>query len=406
MLASLDSNSREVRWVLTTLDAATGQVPTGVDDGFLPVENGTGRGQGWMTYTVDPVAGAATGTAVTAQAGIVFDQNAAIDTEPWTNTLDDVIHVEPDAEDNTARSIAWAHLALPTTGAGALAPVVLLGRDDLFADSLASGGAQGALDAPLLLTGGDAVDPRVHTELERLGAERVVLLGGRAALSDDLEQELVGSGFTVERVSGPSRIETAVAVAAAFSSDAVSAVLARAYPSADAGDPTQAFADALADGSLAAERGIPVLLTQTDRLNESTRTYLADAAITQLVVVGGTAAVSNAVLTDLQALGITVDRVAGPTRFATATAIAAERGAATAADAAGTVLLDGQHADAWADAFPAALYAGRSAIPVVLSTGTVLPDPTTAYLPSRRTGLVCASTLTPATCATAADLHD
>ena len=45
---------------------------------------------------------------------------------------------------------------------------VLLTRDDLFADAMSSGSAQGVLDAPLLVTDRDVLDPRVIHEIDRL----------------------------------------------------------------------------------------------------------------------------------------------------------------------------------------------------------------------------------------------
>lgn len=308
--------------------------------------------------------------------------------------------VQIDGEDNVARAIAWSRVALPDAGAS----VVLLGRDDVFADSLASGGAQGILDAPLLLTGAEALDPRVSAELDRLGADRVVLLGGPAAVSDQVAEQLAASGLAVERLQGATRIETAIAIADSVAAQATTAVLARAYPDAQGEDPGRAFADALAAGALAAERDLPLLLTETGQLSASTAAYLAASTISEVIVVGGVAAVSDLVVSDLEALGVTVTRVAGDSRFATATALAAERGAVDASAADASVLVDGEHPDAWADAFPAALYAGSATIPIVLAAGDTLPPPTAEYLDGRDTLLVCGTTITAAGCTAAADL--
>lgn len=330
----------------------------------------------------------------------------------------DVLVVDS-AGDNVDRSVAWSgltstgpafaaldgsspSLSTATSTGAAFAQdgggqTVLVGRDDLFADSLASGGAQGLLDAPLLLTGGDGLDPRVADELERLGADRVVLLGGTSALSEQVDTDLADLGYAVERLGGASRIETAVEIAGDIAPTADRAVLVRGYPAGDA-DTTQAFADSLAAGALAADLGIPLLLTESGALSTATAGYLTDAGVTEVLVVGGTAAVDEQVVTDLGALGITVERLAGDTRYATAVAIAAERGAPTAADADETILVDGADPDAWADAFPAALRASRSLAPIVLGQGETLPAPTVDYLRGGGTSLVCGTTTTSAAC--------
>ena len=72
----------------TSLDPATGEAPTGVFDGFLPPENGTGVGEGYVQYTVQPKASLATGAVITQQASVVFDTNVAINTNTTTNTID------------------------------------------------------------------------------------------------------------------------------------------------------------------------------------------------------------------------------------------------------------------------------------------------------------------------------
>jgi hypothetical protein len=213
---------------------------------------------------------------------------------------------------------------------------------------------------------------------------------------------LAALGLAVQRLQGATRIETAIAIADSVAPQATTAVLARA----DAGgeDPSRAFADALAGGALVAERDLPLLLTETGQLSGATAAYLASSTISEVIVVGGVAAVSDRVVADLEALGVTVTRVAGDSRFATATAVAAERGAVDARAADASVLVDGEHPDAWADAFPAALYAGSATIPIVLAAGDTLPSPTAEYLDGRDTLLVCGTTMTAAGCAAAADL--
>lgn len=317
----------------------------------------------------------------------------------------DVTSLSAAEGDNVSRAIAWAQLTEPddTSFAGQEGRTVLIGRDDTFADSLASGGAQGVLDAPLLLTGSASLDARTAEEIARLGATRAVLLGGTAALSAQVATDLVAQGLEVDRLEGATRIETAVAIAEAVAPAATQVVLARAFGLAEPDEPTQAFADALSAGALAAERQVPLLLTATEGLSASTAAHLADAEVTDVVIVGGTSAVSPQVVADLEALDIAVTRAAGATRVETAVAIAGERGAPTAMDADGAVLVDGTDPDAWADAFPAALFAGSSSTPIVLADGDTLPEPTSAWLTGGGVPLVCGTTVEQAVCDAAAN---
>jgi outer membrane protein assembly factor BamB/putative cell wall-binding protein len=59
-----------------------------------------------------------------------------------------------------------------------------------FPDALAASATAGAMRSPLLLVTADAVPPVVRCELQRLVPEDIVLLGGSAAVSIEVEEEL------------------------------------------------------------------------------------------------------------------------------------------------------------------------------------------------------------------------
>ncbi|MBL8339550.1 MAG: pre-peptidase C-terminal domain-containing protein, partial [Rhodoferax sp.] len=100
--ASVDISTGIVTWKLTTIDPATGDVPQEASVGFLPVNDtvydenhdvvtqGTGRGEGFVTYTVKALRSATTGTVIDAQALIVFDTEEPIETPAISNMLDAV----------------------------------------------------------------------------------------------------------------------------------------------------------------------------------------------------------------------------------------------------------------------------------------------------------------------------
>ncbi|MDB5307932.1 MAG: repeat-associated core domain protein [Gemmataceae bacterium] len=86
--AALDLKTGIVTWVFRSVDPATGLSPLNPVAGFLPVDDNTGRGQGTVNYTVRPKANRASGTVLSAQASIVFDTNAPLNTNTATNTID------------------------------------------------------------------------------------------------------------------------------------------------------------------------------------------------------------------------------------------------------------------------------------------------------------------------------
>ncbi|MEO2104111.1 MAG: cell wall-binding repeat-containing protein [Actinomycetota bacterium] len=256
---------------------------------------------------------------------------------------------------------------------------VVVSRDDEFADALASGVMQA--DRPLLLvpTNGP-IPPQVREEIERLDPAAAVVLGGTAAVSTAVEQELQAMGLTTDRRAGGSRIETAIAVAQAEAPEADTVILARAFGAAGATDPSQGFADTLAGGGMAAETGWPILLTATEALTPATRAYLEASPVRTVEILGGTAAISQAVEEELQAMGMVTERLAGDSRAGTAIAIADKLGAQTSADVDRVVLVQGQTPDAWAGGFAAGAHSAAFDAPIVLATGSQLPPATVEWL--------------------------
>jgi putative cell wall-binding protein len=170
---------------------------------------------------------------------------------------------------------------------------------------------------------------------------------------------------TFSRLSGPTRFETAVEVSRSRFEEADTVFLARADD----------YADALAGGPLAAAEGAPILLTQRDVLTGVTEREVQRLGASRAVLLGGEAAVGAAVAARLEALDLTVERVSGPNRWATAAAAAAALD-----DDSGTVFLtEGANPDArrgWPDAMSAAPYAAFAGHPILLTNAGELPPET------------------------------
>lgn len=115
-----------------------------------------------------------------------------------------------------------------------------------------------------------------------------------------------------DRISGADRYETAVAVSRyTYGTTASTVILASG----------QNFADALSAAPVAAHRG-PLLLTPQAALPSAVLAEIDRLAPSQVYVVGGPAAVSDAVLRAVGAPGRAVARVMGADRYATSVALA------------------------------------------------------------------------------------
>lgn len=210
-------------------------------------------------------------------------------------------------------SISVARHLFPCDSEGRCADTVLLARADDSADAVVAGPLARALGAPLLLTDTHAVPTSLDKELERLGARSAVLLGGPAALSIDVEQELSSRGLAVERVGGSDRYETSALVAERLTPAAVAVA---------SGAPAHQV-DALAAGAWAGSTGGAVLLVAETQVPEPVQAALAELAPSRVLVVGGSSAVEESVAARIRELvPVEVERVSGGDRFQTAAQLA------------------------------------------------------------------------------------
>jgi RHS repeat-associated protein len=86
--ATLNAATGELHWALSSIDPDSLAPTTDVLAGFLPPNDATSRGEGFVSYRVKAKPMLSTGTQITALAQIVFDSNDPIETNTFTNTLD------------------------------------------------------------------------------------------------------------------------------------------------------------------------------------------------------------------------------------------------------------------------------------------------------------------------------
>lgn len=281
---------------------------------------------------------------------------------------------------------------------------VLLARDDVFADSLAAAALAGRSHALLFVPGGpDATLPaEVAREIQRLlGADRpclpgrlwtVTLIGGTGAVSPGVQSAVEDLGYCTGRLFGPSRVETAVAIAEAvmvFSPTDTDPVILLARD--------DDWADAATGGAFAAALGVPLLVNPSGSLHQAVRGFLSTArAHTSgpmgVVILGGRAAVSDQVAAEIGEQA-SVLRVAGGDREATAAAIMTQLWAMAEAWAspfilgvrprmgiAGAVIVNGRTPDGWVYAQAAATYSARTRRPQLYSRSDAVGDAAAARL--------------------------
>ena len=192
------------------------------------------------------------------------------------------------------------------------APHVVMATADSYADALSGTPLAARLDAPLLLTDPDAVPASVRQVLVQLGTREVTVIGGADAVSPTVASTLADLGIDVHRVAGADRYETAAAVARRVGDESRRVIVVTG----------RGFADAVAAGAYTARGAPPVLLTEPDAASPATLATISALQPEEILVVGGTRAVSADAFSQLQSVGTaTVRRISGTDRYATSAAV-------------------------------------------------------------------------------------
>jgi putative cell wall-binding protein len=175
----------------------------------------------------------------------------------------------------------------------------------------------------------------------------------------------VAASTPVERLAGRDRYATAAAVVREFAPGAPVAYVASGL----------AFPDALAGAAAAGAQASPVLLTTPRSVPAATAQALAYLKPKKIVVLGGTASISDAVLKALRSsTGVAVTRIGGANRYVTAAKVSA------AVNPAGVAVAYVASGSSFPDALAGAALAGSQKAPVLLTSGRSLPAETVTEL--------------------------
>ncbi|NCD20443.1 MAG: cell wall-binding repeat-containing protein [Actinobacteria bacterium] len=238
--------------------------------------------------------------------------------------------------------------------AGVSTVFVASGED--FPDALAVGAAAGAVEAPVLLTKHGVLPASVEAEIDRLNPGRIVVVGGPAAVSNQVVLELRDHSRSVTRIAGSDRYETAAKISAAYFDIA----LDNAFVASGAD-----FPDAVSAAAIGAALHAPMLLTAPNRLPDTTADELERIDARRIMILGGSAAIDEATAEDVEEfIFAQVLRVAGADRYETSAQLSSLAYQHRTAD---TVYL--ASGSGFADAVAGAPVAGMNDSPILLVDG-------------------------------------
>nr|WP_307760533.1 cell wall-binding repeat-containing protein [uncultured Peptostreptococcus sp.] len=218
---------------------------------------------------------------------------------------DSIEHIENIAGENrekTSVELSRKHYSKTDT--------VILVNGYNYADALVSSSLSSTLNAPILLVKSNSVSKEVENEIERLGATKLIVIGGENSVSSSSISSL--NVKDIERVHGKDRYETANKVydkLKDMGKVSKSAIIASG----------EGFADALSAATIAGTDSTPILLTKSSSISESTERR---AKGMDLVVVGGNKSVDDSVV---KKLGNNINRLSGKDRYETSKLVAQYR---------------------------------------------------------------------------------
>lgn len=242
-------------------------------------------------------------------------------------------------------------------------PVAYVASGATFPDALSGGAAAGALGGPVLLVTKTSIPPAVGAELDRLNPARIVVLGGTASVSDAVKSALGAYGPT-SRIGGADRYAVSAALSASVFAPGAPVVYVASGEN---------FPDALSGGALAGRLGAPVLLVTRNGIPAVIATELTRLKPVKIVVLGGTASVSDAVKAALQKKAPTT-RIAGADRYAVSAAVS------VSGFTPGVPVVYLASGENFPDALSGAAAAAKQGGPVLLVTKDTIPASVAAEL--------------------------
>ncbi|OAA83202.1 cell wall-binding repeat-containing protein [Clostridium ljungdahlii] len=159
-----------------------------------------------------------------------------------------------------------------------------------YPDALSAAPLAKKNNAPILLTDGQVLNPYTSSEITRLNVKNIFIVGGRYVVSQSIEDSLKARGIKVTRIEGKDRYDTSIQVAGKLSSKSNEVALVNAND----------FKDGMTIASIAALKGMPIILTDGGYLPASVKKYLGNGSkFNQIYVIGDENTIGNSVISGL-----------------------------------------------------------------------------------------------------------
>lgn len=239
------------------------------------------------------------------------------------------------------------------------ADTVVLASGQNIADALVASSYADIEEAPILLTNKNSISDEVLDEIERLKADKVVIVGGQSSISSSVESRLKKEDIKVTRISGSDRFDTSDKLSqevGRLSKKSSQAILVNGYKNIDA----------LSVSSLATKEELPILLNGRNALNMSVKNRLKQMNVKKVYIIGGNNSISSDVEKELKRMQISVVRLSGTDRYETSANIAKY----AYKDFDEAIVASGENP---VDALAASTLTGKKEAPILLTNKNKIP---------------------------------
>ncbi|MST62739.1 hypothetical protein FYJ71_07135 [Peptostreptococcus anaerobius] len=189
------------------------------------------------------------------------------------------------------------------------AETVIIASANNFPDALSASALANKYKAPILLANHDKVSKSVLDEVKRLGAKKVIVVGGESSISENVANTLKSS-VNIERLAGNNRYETSRKIAEKLMNNGMDKALilvdGRNYP------------DALSSSALVHKNNAPILLVSDTADARENIEFAKKSNRLPKIIVGGT----NSVGKDIESQVSNTTRISGTDRYETSRKIA------------------------------------------------------------------------------------
>lgn len=254
----------------------------------------------------------------------------------------------------------------------------VIANGEVFADALCSVPLAKKYNAPVILTESNKLPDAAEAELERLKVKHVIIVGGSGVVSDEVSNTItnsLGVKPEVKRIWGKNRFETSTKVAEELG-NSNSVFITYGYN----------YADALSISSIAGIKGMPILLTDKDKLPDSISKFMSEGKTSSAYIIGLQGVIGSNVENSINKIvGHPSIRLGGSDRYETNVAVLKQFDNDIKYDNIFLAAGNGPTGDEFADALSGSALAAQKEAPLLLTYKT-LPKAIENYIKDKIKG--------------------